>query len=961
MDQIREKIKNTKGAVSLVVRVTCSSDSNNKQQNNSVSNQENKVDHASDELTEFREKYKSEVADKKLAIKLQLYEEKLQIMGDANLAKELLSKQNVVIDIQNEKWFPKNTTDNEFFKKKKKEKTDDVSINNKIKDKTEKKEKKTLNQANTKGMHHSELNLFLTQKLLRDSKQQDKDFFDKFLGKLNKFHAGLTKSQRSKVKGFISHAFPNKWLDTSEAWLSQFKLQLHKDLGEAGLNVLLDERDNPKGDILVFERLINHKDMSVVLLCTKTLKLKIESETHNYLVKEEYKIIANKFRNHLIELQGFAKKENVINKESVLSRLTIQIQILKDQIDLISTRIAIVECKEKKTAKQLQGQLSKLLKTRDQLISKITLNKDKLYKNKLIDDKSKQLEDQLTLEDVRVKYKLTNPIIRLLISGRITEADPMHGLGFGTIMAVDHDAFRQDHKEFTASSYAVNYYYCFKSLINAIYQDHITKQDKDKLTNIFANTDKQIAYGYKEVDDRLVIHNKKLGKHYVYNQVNSRFTFYTLIRKAEIQRSLKGYYTTQNELPDLLNEDKQTLDNIYINLDIVNQSNYEGKQKVFANRIQDNNVAKEIKIKEKNQEGDAIYNARKQVMHLYTNACGFKQTIQSQQMFEKIEIAIRENKKTIKKTYPAAKKILITGEPGIGKSTLSQYLANKWGKGEQTDKNSLWQNKFDYVFWLPLKNLVTYLDEKDEKLPLNLASILKQECFLDKSEISLEEIEAVLKRCGNKTLMILDGYDEITDICNQKTHPIRQILDKLFGEGKYFGMYENLHVLMTTRPYSTSNYKFDRVLQNVGFNQDNIKQYVGKYFGKDKKKSDALLHYIEASSELKGISYVPLNLRLLCNICENTDEDLSKMSLAELYQVLINNFLKQYLIKQADDKNKSHIKNYTANKVEKFTRLETAFLERLSFEGMQQSKVVFGGKFQEEILSKVEKLFENRN
>ncbi|WP_232279082.1 NACHT domain-containing protein [Rickettsia akari] len=44
---------------------------------------------------------------------------------------------------------------------------------------------------------------------------------------------------------------------------------------------------------------------------------------------------------------------------------------------------------------------------------------------------------------------------------------------------------------------------------------------------------------------------------------------------------------------------------------------------------------------------------------------------------------------------------MLLSSAGIGKTTLMHYLAYKWGKG------NLWNNNFDYVFRVKLKELLS--------------------------------------------------------------------------------------------------------------------------------------------------------------------------------------------------------------------------------------------------------------
>lgn len=45
-------------------------------------------------------------------------------------------------------------------------------------------------------------------------------------------------------------------------------------------------------------------------------------------------------------------------------------------------------------------------------------------------------------------------------------------------------------------------------------------------------------------------------------------------------------------------------------------------------------------------------------------------------------------------------KVLIKGSAGMGKSTFLNYVSYRWGKGE------LFNNKFEYLFKVPLKELM---------------------------------------------------------------------------------------------------------------------------------------------------------------------------------------------------------------------------------------------------------------
>ncbi|PCI36547.1 MAG: hypothetical protein COB50_04575, partial [Thiotrichales bacterium] len=150
-------------------------------------------------------------------------------------------------------------------------------------------------------------------------------------------------------------------------------------------------------------------------------------------------------------------------------------------------------------------------------------------------------------------------------------------------------------------------------------------------------------------------------------ETKSSITIYE--EKDLVKSRLLENYKGQDTLSSLLGDAEQSLENSYINLAIVQQVTQTRKEQEF-------------KIKEEKTD-------RTNQLSKYKDLYSVKKSIELAKLFEKLEGD--ENK--------AVSRVLITGRAGVGKSTMSQYMAYKWSKGD------LWQGKFDYVFWLPLKNL----------------------------------------------------------------------------------------------------------------------------------------------------------------------------------------------------------------------------------------------------------------
>lgn len=189
------------------------------------------------------------------------------------------------------------------------------------------------------------------------------------------------------------------------------------------------------------------------------------------------------------------------------------------------------------------------------------------------------------------------------------------------------------------------------------------------------------------------------------------------------------------------------------------------------------------------------------------------------------------------------KRVLIQGSAGIGKSTLCRYIAYMWAKGELFDQ-------FEYVLWIPLRDLSTAICLKDKH---TLKHYLHKKYGFDEESVELFLCD---EESRNKTLVLMDGYDELpAEAENQAGH-----LNSLLEELKNFP-----NVIMTTRPQPV---KFDWAcnLEILGFDRNGIENYI-QYFFSDEQlpQADALRSQLKHPL-VRSLAHIPINLEIFCSL-----------------------------------------------------------------------------------------------
>ena len=237
------------------------------------------------------------------------------------------------------------------------------------------------------------------------------------------------------------------------------------------------------------------------------------------------------------------------------------------------------------------------------------------------------------------------------------------------------------------------------------------------------------------------------------------------------------------------------------------------------------------------------------------------------------------------RTCQKPRKVLIEGDPGMGKTTYLQKLAYDWANK---------QNEWDASF--PEIEVLLLLRCNDIKSSI-WEAIDDQILSEDIDEKDKETFFKYIKENQPKVLLLLDGLDE-ADPCERDIYLVPLLTCKLLPD---------CHVVITSRHEvgkKVSRY-CDNLWEIVGFTKEDSKRFIGKYF--QGKKKHLAVRFIEyhvkhwladsPDPELRALADLaknPLNLTLLCCIFEDSQKVYSESSRTRLYIEIVLLVLRRY-------------------------------------------------------------------
>jgi hypothetical protein len=236
--------------------------------------------------------------------------------------------------------------------------------------------------------------------------------------------------------------------------------------------------------------------------------------------------------------------------------------------------------------------------------------------------------------------------------------------------------------------------------------------------------------------------------------------------------------------------------------------------------------------------------------------------------------------------------IKIVGRAGTGKTTLTHYLAYRWGQ-----KDSFWDNRFDFVFRVKLNLLAQEgFFRVSGSVVTYLASLIY--ASLDKSALLDEPtIVQLLQKRALVTLLLLDGFDEIANmyVPNSDT---KNLVDYALSLP---------NGVLTSRPIEfpsewTINKCFVQTYENIGLSEDNVRSYVCRYFpGEENLGRHSLIETLDRNPSMMRLAQVPVNLNAICGTWQENQDASNRndtWTVTSLYDRMVLSVLRHYRLKQ---------------------------------------------------------------
>ena len=268
------------------------------------------------------------------------------------------------------------------------------------------------------------------------------------------------------------------------------------------------------------------------------------------------------------------------------------------------------------------------------------------------------------------------------------------------------------------------------------------------------------------------------------------------------------------------------------------------------------------------------------------------------------------------------RKVLVEGDAGIGKTTLSVSISEDWSC------EKLFQ-EFELVLLLPLRH-------KKVASAGSLPELLK---LLHPSADVCKSVARYLEEEEAKVLVIADGWDELSESERQEESFLYELL---------FETFPLMSVVVTSRPSASAPLHrlscIDRFVEIKGFGKEDIKEYIHCVFSSEHDKACRLLEQLEDNPLVESVCSVPLNCAIVCHLWRTSEEALPS-TMTQLYTKIVLNVILRNIRKKYSFKNVLSLPNFDA--LPKELQQSFRLLCEFAFKALKKNQIVFS---QEELV-----------
>ena len=270
-------------------------------------------------------------------------------------------------------------------------------------------------------------------------------------------------------------------------------------------------------------------------------------------------------------------------------------------------------------------------------------------------------------------------------------------------------------------------------------------------------------------------------------------------------------------------------------------------------------------------------------------------------------------------------RILVVGQPGIGKTTLLQMITRYWAHDRAL--SSCW-----ILLHIVLRDLVLL-----QHAP-NLTTFLS---FMGNTMLPPNIEKIVLESDGKGLCFIADGLDEYPAGYLDESN---FIFSELIGPEQKFNIkLPQSTVVISSRPEVASRVRhlFEKHVKVLGFGDDQINEYIQAKYGEDKFFSK----YLDDHPHIKHTCYIPLHLAMLVYLKDSLLDNLPETETEMYEQFIIHTLVRDFC---KDPMSSCSCKNTlptSLNNVDKLNSSEIVTLlfhiANLSYNGIQKRQSIF--------------------